>query len=90
MLSYTSKEEHFPDLNGITGATTNPLLLTTPEKVRPFKKANPREQRINRLKNRKRVSAILTDTPVKKALELKQKSAKKKKKKGRALKQTNL
>ena len=43
----------------------------TPEEVRPFQKAPPRE----RVKtNRKRSSAILTDTPVKKSLEDREKA----------------
>ena len=45
--------------------------------MRPFEKAQPRKLTKNKVRNRKRISAILTDTPVKKAL--KQEAAKEKK-----------
>ena len=46
----------------------------SPEEVRPFQKAEPRKGKNSN--KRKRTSAILTDTPVKEALQLEQRAAK--------------
>ena len=78
----TSKEGNFLDSNGTPGSTPNSLLLPSPEEVRPFEKAQPRKLTKNKIRNRKRISAILTDTPVKKAMEQEQKAAKEKKTEG--------
>lgn len=53
-------------------------MIPTPEDVRPLKKAEPRKTKGSN--KRTRTSAILTDTPIKLALELEQKAALKRKK----------
>ena len=50
-----------------------PLEKAKPEEARPLEKAKPRKQRINKPRNWKQVSAILTDTSVKIVLEYEQK-----------------
>ena len=50
--------------------------------MRPFEKAQPSKLTKNKVRNRKRISAILTETLVKKALEQEQKAVKEKKPKG--------
>ncbi|XP_063218616.1 uncharacterized protein LOC134528880 [Bacillus rossius redtenbacheri] len=62
-------------------APENLRPFPTPEEVRPFEKSEPRKGRPNAAGKRKRVSAIVTDTPVKKALKEEQKRAKEKKEK---------
>ncbi|XP_049937955.1 uncharacterized protein LOC126412150 [Schistocerca serialis cubense] len=78
MPSYTSDR---PDPNTenspSTRAEINVRPFPTPEEVRPFEKAEPRKSM--EAGKRKRVSAIVTDTPVKKVLEEEQKGAKEKK-----------
>lgn len=51
------------DGNSTTNIENSPVLLS-PEQVRPFPKAGPRQQ--NRRGRKKRQTAILTDTPIKK------------------------
>ncbi|KAJ8928601.1 hypothetical protein NQ314_018808 [Rhamnusium bicolor] len=51
--------------------------LLSPEKVRPFPKAGPRENA--RRARKKRQTAILTDTPIKEALQQEKQNVKKKK-----------
>ncbi|XP_065675601.1 piggyBac transposable element-derived protein 3-like [Hydra vulgaris] len=58
-----SKKGNFPDLDSTSGATPNSSLIPSPEEVRSFEKAQPRKKNVNKLRNRKRTSAILTDTP---------------------------
>lgn len=72
----TSKEVSAPEK---TSQRPNEVrLLPTPEEVRPFDKAKPRKG--TAAGKRRRVSVILTDTPVKRALEEEQKRSKEKKK----------
>lgn len=61
----------------ISQSPVNVRPFPTPEEIRPFEKAEPRKGMA--AGKRKRVSAILTDTPVKRALEEEQKDAKAKK-----------
>ncbi|XP_065670384.1 uncharacterized protein LOC136088982 [Hydra vulgaris] len=72
------KKGNFPNLDSTSGASLNSSLIQSPEEVRPFEKAQPRKNNLNKLRNRKRIFAILTDTPVKKALQRHRKQQKKK------------
>lgn len=79
----TSKEGLGVPSQEMSQAQENLRPFPTPEEVRPFEKAEPRKGRPNAAGKRKRVSAIVTDTPVKKALQEEQKRAKERK--GKAL-----
>lgn len=64
------------DGNSTTNIENSPVLLS-PEQVRPFPKAGPRQQ--NRRGRKKKQTAILTDTPIKEALKEEKDKAKEKK-----------